>query len=49
VWRQPRKDTGRGSVDPWLTPEYRQAHPGLGRSELALAWLVETFGAVVVR
>jgi hypothetical protein len=38
-----RKQGDRASVDPWLTPEFKRAHPGMGRGELALAWLRETF------
>lgn len=41
--RHPGKDTGRPQTDPWLTPEFKAAHPGLGRGELALAWLIEEF------
>ena len=42
--RHPGKDAGRPQTDPWLTAEFKAAHPGLGRGELALRWLTDTFG-----
>ncbi len=43
-WSMPGPKTHSGpKVDPWLTKEWREAHPGLGRGELALVWLMETF------
>jgi hypothetical protein len=43
-WREPGPKTLSELVDPWVTEAYKAAHPGLRRGELALAWLMETFG-----
>jgi hypothetical protein len=43
TWRSLRREPERPRVDPWLTPAFKQAHPGCGRGALALAWLRETF------
>lgn len=44
VYPSTKKDTGRPALDPWLTQEFKARHVGMGRGELALRWLDETFG-----
>lgn len=42
-WAPLRKQSDRAIVDPWLTPAFKAAHPGLDRGALALVWLIGEF------